>query len=316
MRKQIGETLIHWRNLALVIAGIAGWGIPVLLAQNTAPTAPLKFTAASVRRSPAPGPGVTSTFGQIKCLGADGLLWSPQDVRDPTPPRRGRCIGQGVSLRALVLTAYASSPIARLALSPDPTFVTIEAIADDLERVTKGELQQMLQALLEDRFKARVHTEKRELDGFALTIAKSGIKFKENTSGEERPVIFPPGVPLPPGILTTGGGKTVIGPYARYGTHTMQEVVKTLGDALGFVPIADKTGLTGTYDIRFGLEEIRPLAEPAPGARRGGGPQNQGPQFTTPVPKAVEDQLGLHLERARVEVDFIVIDHLELPTGN
>jgi hypothetical protein len=46
--------------------------------------------------------------------------------------------------------------------------------------------------------------QQRELDGFVLTIAKSGIKFKENTSGEERPVIFPPEVPLPPGIITTG----------------------------------------------------------------------------------------------------------------
>jgi uncharacterized protein (TIGR03435 family) len=41
----------------------------------------------------------------------------------------------------------------------------------------------MLQALLEDRFKARVHVEAREVDGYALTIAKSGIKFKE-TSGD------------------------------------------------------------------------------------------------------------------------------------
>src|SRR4030095_8345885 len=62
-------------------------------------------------------------------------------------------------------------------------FYQIEAVADDPEHVTKGELKLMLQALLEDRFKARVHVEAREVDGYALTIAKSGIKFKE-TSGD------------------------------------------------------------------------------------------------------------------------------------
>ena len=43
----------------------------------------------------------------------------------------------------------------------------------------------MLQTLLEDRFKARVHLEMREGDGYVLTIAKSGIKFKETSVDEK-----------------------------------------------------------------------------------------------------------------------------------
>jgi uncharacterized protein (TIGR03435 family) len=76
--------------------------------------------------------------------------------------------------------------------------------------------------------------------------------------------------------------------------------------------ILDKTGLTGVYDITFELEEIlNPVAE----SQGRGGPQNRPPrQFNIPVPKAVEDRLGLHLERAKVPVEFIVVDNLELPT--
>lgn len=334
MRNQFGEISIRCRNLAHVIAAIVALAAPILLAQRAASPTRLKFAVASVRPIPAPGPGVTPTLrGVIKCLGVDGLLWTPER-RDPTAPRQGRCIGPGVTPRAIVQTAYASSrpapsPPPRVVLPPNAsaelqtlvgdralTYVSMEAVADDPERVTKGELQQMLQALLEDRFKARIHTETRELDGFVLTIAKSGIKFKENTSGERVRVGFPPGVPLPPGVTDNGDGRTVIGPFAIYDTHPMAQLVQTLERALGSAPIADKTGLTGTYDIRFGLDLLPPLVEPAPGVRGGGGPQNQPPRFKTPVQKAVEDQLGLHLEPAKLPVEFIVIDHMEPPTEN
>jgi uncharacterized protein (TIGR03435 family) len=202
----------------------------------------------------------------------------------------------------LVVTAYASSPLVRLAgfslpnTFSGPQLVQIEAVVDNPERITKSELQQMLRALLEDRFKARVHFETRELDGYILTIAKSGIKFKEIT-GE----VIPASCDRP-------------NPWSASGPCTMQMVVKRLGDAVR-VPIDDKTGLTGTYDVDLFIENLR-LTQGG-GAERGRGGQNQGtPQFSPPVPKAVEDQLGLHLEPGKVQVQFIVIDHLEMPTEN
>src|SRR6185295_3711479 len=272
----------------------------------------LKFAVASVRPHPQLGPGVTT--GLIKCLGVDGLLWSPQNTRDRTPPRQGRCIGPGVPLAALVLTAYASSTIARLApsqftaeapcrrLAGCDIYVWFEAVADNPERVTKGELKLMLQTLLEDRFKARVHHETRELDGYAVTIAKSGIKFKETSSGE---------------TWSASGDSHVNGNY------TMEQVAKWLSYLLsgvsppGSMPVLDKTGLTGNYAIKFDLEEILPAGADQAQAGIRSGPGSTAPrQFTTPVPKAVEGELGLHLERAKVPVEFIVIDNLEPPTEN
>jgi len=94
----------------------------------------------------------------------------------------------------------------------------------------------MLQALLEDRFKARVHTTTEQVDGFVLTIAKSGIKFKE----------------------TSGDGQVVTGnPFLR-GKYRMESIVTFLGFLLGPVPIVDRTGFTGLYDMTFVVDEISP----------------------------------------------------------
>ena len=159
----------------------------------------------------------------------------------------------------------------------------------------------MLQSLLEDRFKARVHLETRASDGYVLTIAKSGIKFKE-TSGDATCNSSP----RPLGV----NGK------CKMGTLTMRLQLTLDGRTflLDYVPIADKTGLTGIYDINFALEEIQ-LGGPA-GARGPGGGAPSPRQFTTPIPKALEDQLGLHLERGKVPVEFVVVDHIEMPTEN
>ena len=35
-----------------------------------------------------------------------------------------------------------------------------------------------------------------------------------------------------------------------------------------------------------------------------------------PVPQALEEQLGLHLELAKVPVEFVVVDHIEQLTEN
>jgi len=67
----------------------------------------------------------------------------------------------------------------------------IEAVAHDPEHVTKGELKLMLQTLLEDRFKVRAHLEMREVEGYNLTIAKSGIKFKETSVDAKAEVTTP-----------------------------------------------------------------------------------------------------------------------------
>jgi uncharacterized protein (TIGR03435 family) len=267
--------------------------IAVAQATDTGAARP-KFAAASLR----PVPMSPLIVNGLKCLGLDGL-WVIVGGQ-PVSPARGRCVGDVVDPSQLVYGAYSSSsspwtPLSRITGIPPSlqrSNFQINAVADNPERVTKGELKLMLQTLLEDRLKVQVHRETRELDGYILTIAKSGIKFKE-TSGDE----------------SCGRVKE-----DWRGKCRMETLTILMRLSLGEAPVADKTGLTGIYDINLLLE----LAEPgAPAGGRGvGGPGPQPKQFTTPLPKALEDQLGLHLERGKVPVEFLVVDHMELPTEN
>ena len=286
------------------------------------PPGPFKFAAASVRLwgrvlDDAGRPtGVQFGVTTIKCLGADGLLAAPPGLLD-IPARRGRCTAQAVPVANLLVAAYSSSSLNvvvgfNFPSNPLPPMVQIEAVADDPERVTKGELQQMLQNLLADRFKARVHVETREVDGYALTIAKSGIKFKP-TPAEATPAVcrnFPNSFSLS-GSCTLQALASRVEASIAWGAGAGPEMPR--------VPVSDKTGLVGSYDINFLQEDPRRSQGGGAAVRGpGGGDQNPGPppQFSPPIPKAVEDQLGLHLEPAKVSVQFIVIDHLELPTEN
>jgi uncharacterized protein (TIGR03435 family) len=275
-----------------VLTGVAA---QIAAAQSTdAGAARPKFAVASVRPVPM-SPLVVNGF---KCLGIDGL-WVVVGGA-PVSPAQGRCAGDVVDPSQLVYAAYSSSsrswtPLSRITGIPprlaDLSF-QINAVADNPERVTKGELKLMLQTLLEDRFKARVHLETREVDGYVLTVAKSGIKFKE----------------------TSGDQSCGVGDASPKGKCRMETLSTWMTLRLGYLPIADKTGLTGIYDINLSLEEI-PMGGPAP-TRGAGGVTPPPRQFTTPLPKAVEDQLGLQLERGKVPVEYVVVDHIEALTDN
>ena len=75
-------------------------------------------------------------------------------------------------------------------------------------------------------------------------------------------------------------------------------------------PVYDRTGLTGRYDItlKYTTDD---MAEPVAGAD-GAPPLDTAP----PLAKALEEQLGLKLVPARGNMDVIVIDHVEKPSGN
>jgi uncharacterized protein (TIGR03435 family) len=97
------------------------------------------------------------------------------------------------------------------------------------------------------------------------------------------------------------------------GNFRMEEIVKTLQSLFLFKPVEDKTGLKGLYDITLNIQRRFPHA--------GGGPRGETnnsnrPEFDPPVPQAFEQQLGLHLERGKVPVEYIVVDHIEPPSEN
>ena len=69
-------------------------------------------------------------------------------------------------------------------------------------------------------------------------------------------------------------------------------------------PVVDETGLAGKYDF---VLEFTPDIRPTYTTIDSGGPTFQ---------VAVQKQLGLRLESKKAPVDFLVLDHVDLPDAN
>jgi uncharacterized protein (TIGR03435 family) len=67
--------------------------------------------------------------------------------------------------------------------------------------------------------------------------------------------------------------------------------------------VVDKTGLTGTYDFLLQYHGRGPDA-------------SDDPTVWPPLLTAVPDQLGLKMQPAKGEKQFLVIDHIERPSAN
>ena len=69
-------------------------------------------------------------------------------------------------------------------------------------------------------------------------------------------------------------------------------------------PVIDKTGLAGTFDVhlRWARDPDTADAPADPGAPS--------------IFDAVQEQLGLKLEPGRGPVEYMIVDHVERPSGN
>jgi len=151
----------------------------------------------------------------------------------------------------------------------------------------RQQLLLMLRPLLTDRFKLAFHRDTKELQVYALVVAK-GAKLKLYQGAE--------GAPL--GMNRLGRNVTMAS-FASYLAH--------LGNDL---PVIDKTGLTGNYDLDLDMEKIIAAAA----ADAGGEPPSIGSMFQATV-DAMEN-LGLRLVRTKAPVEVLVIDHAERPSPN
>jgi uncharacterized protein (TIGR03435 family) len=159
-------------------------------------------------------------------------------------------------------------------------------------------LHAMLQTMLAERFKLVVRRETREVPGFALSVVKGGPKLTAWKEGE---------------LVTLGavtGGPNSNGEW-RSIVRGNKLSVGSLSNQLRTVtgrPVVDRTGITGDFNYSI---EFTPFSAP-PDAVLQGRPIVAGPTLFT----ALEETLGLHLEPARVPIEFLVIERVERPTEN
>jgi uncharacterized protein (TIGR03435 family) len=161
----------------------------------------------------------------------------------------------------------------------------------------------LLRTLLEERFKLKIHRATEKAPMYALRVAKDGFKLKPLKDGDcdDNPDVGPDGRPViapgkqPCGFMTSGSadGTTRL--------HLVGFPVSALARRLADITkmhVVDETGITDKFilDLQFASEDAAAGASNAPSV------------FT-----ALDQQLGLKLEKITGERGYIVVDHAERP---
>jgi bla regulator protein BlaR1 len=310
MTQGIVRELSLGKKGALVVAGIAAVAAPVvvglmhgtLVRAQSASGLP-KFEAASIK--PCQDAGSPNSVGRPASL-PGRLTWN--------------CAG----VKELILSAYATFADGHHDLSRSrepivggPSWInserySINAKAEESrsQAIVRGP---MLQALLEDRFKLKVHRENREAPVYELRVAKRGPKlqpFKEGSCIPNDYTIFPRTRPAPDenrchGFNRPKGPNIVVD---AQGT-TVEEFSKIF---LGMMdrPVINKTGITGRFDFR--LEYTRDEVSFTDGPPM----EPSDEPVAASIFTAIQEQLGLKLIPAKGPREFLVIDHVERPSEN
>jgi uncharacterized protein (TIGR03435 family) len=199
---------------------------------------------------------------------------------------------------------------------------TIEATAPGVDdrMVMMGP---MLRALLEGRFKLRTHREIEEAPIYALKVAPGGLKIKPIGRDGCTPISVTQNLSADAIVALDRGDKPVCGTFSSNGNGVNRRW-SLAGDSLSKFAnqtlsavldryVIDQTGVSGLFNIQleFAMDESikagvfggralnpapRPDIEPAPSI------------FT-----ALEEQLGLRLERTRAPREFLAIDSVARP---
>ncbi|HEY6346526.1 MAG TPA: M56 family metallopeptidase [Bryobacteraceae bacterium] len=167
----------------------------------------------------------------------------------------------------------------------------------------------MLQTLLADRFKLKIHRVTREMAVYALTVEKGGPKLQK-ADIEEKDCPDPDATPAPaPNTFChdLGGGRGR-GLHAR--AVSMQDLAKGMENYTDR-PLLDKTGIKGLHHIETSGWQPMQVAPFAPGQKQDGVDIADLPTIFT-----VFGKLGLKMESTKDKVDVYVIDHIEKPTEN
>jgi uncharacterized protein (TIGR03435 family) len=224
----------------------------------------------------------------------------------------GRYIGQNMSLRLLIKTAYGvhDSQIVNGPSWIDSERWDINAKAEGYKDATtfRDQARLMVRPLLADRFKLVMHHEQRELPVYALVLAKTngefGPNFRRNDEHEcdkPTPPIAPvegapePVYPMPCGA--DGFNPRHLGARAMTLNYMLIGLARTSIDRA----VVDHTGLTGKFDweVQWVPDDLR-----VDGTTRLEGPS---------IFEAFRQQLGIRLEPTRDRVDVLVIDRAERP---
>jgi uncharacterized protein (TIGR03435 family) len=252
---------------------------------------------------------VTIAVSSLVCLGS-ALSGQSFDVASIKPSQRlvgkdamtpiavgpAGLSGRNVTLKRLIVQAYGLQPHQ---IFGGPNW--LDAAEYDIDAkaggpVSREQLGLMLRTLLADRFKLTLHRDANELRVYELVADKSGPKIHAVKDGETS-------------TAKTGGAgpRNFRGDLQQFANFlSVQLSIPAIDDpgkpsiASGPpVPVVDRTGLPGVFEINVDLK-------PEPGV-----------DMFALWQRVLQDRLGLKLESRKTKVDVLVIDRAErIPTAN
>lgn len=261
-------------------------------------------------QTPAPATGAPVFEVASVTLNRSGDL---RAVIQPQPG--GRFTATNASLRMLIRDAY---QIQDFQLAGTPSW--LNALRFDIAANAKNDappdqMWLMLQTLLAERFKLKVHHETRELPSYALVMMRSDGQIGpqlRRAAGDCARAPLPSGPTSPDGPPPCGFFGPAPGTDFSSGRGnvafrglTMEAFAKLLATALRRT-VVDRTGLRGYFDGEYEFTVETGPPPPPPGVAD---PFNRRslPSILTVLP----ERLGLKLESQRSALEVLVIDSVQ-----
>jgi uncharacterized protein (TIGR03435 family) len=201
----------------------------------------------------------------------------------------GRFVATATTVRTLLRIAFGADDN-RMSGAPgwidNETFDINATTADHAEVKNPQQFQQLILALLEDRFQLKFHREQKEGSVYWLELEKPG----------KLGPALKPSTPESQLNMSTNfnGSRTVM----KASKVSMADAAAALGRQAGH-PVEDHTDLKGSYDFAI---EWAPEDTPDPA----------GPSLNT----VLKEQLGFKLQPAKGAIEILVIDQIAHPSDN
>ena len=260
----------------------------------------LRFEVASVKPSPPLNPaGFTMNFGRS----APGGKWRAENA----------------TLLRILQRAYPEYNRPGMIVG-GPAWVTDRFFDIDARATgnpTPSEYAAMVRNLLAERFSLKTHIEPRPIEVYRLVVARAdgrlGPRLRAASpeclaemKGQSVRLSGGNGSEFQRPCKGTNGPMQATGLVRFDGARTLESLARTLQAMMDRL-VVDRTGLQGFHemDLEFDLGATRSATGNAGGSVAG-----------VTVFTAIQEQLGLKLERSRELVDVLVIDSVQMPSEN
>jgi len=302
-----------------------------LLAQSAQATPERRFEVASVK------PGLSPSELGRQAAQTGGPVQMPRMGIQTQPGGR---FTAGASLKQLIAEAF---EVKDYQIDGGPNWLTtdyfdITALAG--ADASPADVKAMLRTLLTERFGLRTHSDTRQAPVYVLTVARAdgrlGPQLTRSTPEcieqiEQRKNGGAPPKPMTPaereremeilkrmasggGMTTPRCGSSMMGSRANggstyaFGGMELKALVSRLSSELS-APVVDQTNLPGLFDVTLEF-----LSERTINGRPAGLDANSTESLPVTLPAALQQQLGLKLEKQLGPMPVVVIDAADRPT--